>query len=110
VRWNCLWIEEKGRVLLWKRGDNDRLLKNLWGLPESGRVPADVGHRLTTLSHSITHHALTVELHAAALQGRPILPDVAKWVPRPKLKDYLVSSLWLKLLSASKKRATTGTR
>lgn len=110
VRWDCLWIEEKGRVLLWKRGENDRLLKNLWGLPESGRVPARPGRRLAAATHSITHHALTVDLREARLAPDAALPPAAAWVPRPKLKDYLVSSLWLKLLSASRRPATTGTR
>lgn len=102
VRWDCLWIESRGNVLLWKRGENDRLLKNLWGLPESGRVPAEPGKRVAATTHSITHHALSVELRAATLKSGAPLPDAAKWVPRPKLKDYLVSSLWLKLLRAKR--------
>ncbi|MBI3565439.1 MAG: A/G-specific adenine glycosylase, partial [Elusimicrobia bacterium] len=32
VRWTCLWVERGGKVLLWKRSAEERLLKGLWGL------------------------------------------------------------------------------
>lgn len=96
VKWTCLWIEKGGKVLLWRRTDKERLLKNLWGLPEMGRVSAKPGRILAKASHSITHHALSVELREASLNG--VLAPEAKWVPRGELRDYLVSSLWLKLL------------
>ena len=97
VAWTCLWIEKNGKVLLWRRADKERLLKNLWGLPEAGRVAASTGRVLASAAHSITHHALSVTLKAAELDGGP-LPLEAKWVPRGALREYLVSSLWLKLL------------
>lgn len=96
VRWTCLWIEKDGKVLLWRRSSQERLLKNLWGLPEANRLAADAGRRLASATHSITHHALTVELKEAALTKAA--PAAAKWVPRGEVGDYLVSSLWLKLL------------
>ncbi|UPT75183.1 MAG: A/G-specific adenine glycosylase [Elusimicrobiota bacterium] len=99
VKWTCLWIERDGEVLLWKRSEKERLLKNLWGLPEAGRVDARPGRTLATVSHSITHHALTVTLKEASLAGKA--PAGAKWVPREDVGNYLVSSLWLKLLRAS---------
>ncbi len=98
VRWTCLWIEKDGQVLLWRRSDKERLLKNLWGLPEAGHVAASPGPRIATASHTITHHALTVELRRAALASGAILPPEARWVPRATVRDFLVSSLWLKLL------------
>lgn len=96
VKWTCLWIEKGGTVLLWRRTDKERLLKNLWGLPEAGKVEAAPGKLLAKASHSITHHALSVELREATLAGA--LPPEAKWVPKGELRDFLVSSLWLKLL------------
>ncbi len=98
VRWTCLWIEKNGDVLLWRRSDKERLLKNLWGLPEAGRIAASPGLRIAAASHAITHHALTVELREATLHPGVITPPEAKWVPRAKVRDFLVSSLWLKLL------------
>jgi len=97
VKWTCLWIEKNGKVLLWRRSDKERLLKNLWGLPEAGRVAAKPGRRISSTTHSITHHALSVELKEAVL-GSAAPPPEAKWVPRGEIRDYLVSSLWLKLL------------
>jgi A/G-specific adenine glycosylase len=99
VKWTCLWIERGGKLLLWRRSGDERLLKNLWGLPEADRVPAAPGRVLATASHSITHHALTVELREAGLPAGVKLPPQAKWVMTSKARDFLVSSLWLKLLA-----------
>lgn len=96
VSWTCLWIERAGKILLWRRSDQERLLKNLWGLPMEGRLAAKPGRLLAKAAHSITHHALSVELREASFGGP--LPPEARWVPRRKVGDYLVSSLWLKLL------------
>ena len=98
VKWTCLWIEKNGKVLLWRRTAEERLLKNLWGLPEAARVRAIPGKRLSSTTHSITHHALSVELREAQLDENTRLPTEAKWVRRGELPDHLVSSLWLKLL------------
>ncbi len=99
VAWTCLWIEKGGKVLVWKRSARERLLKDLWGLPEAGRVNASRGRVLATAAHSITHHALRVTLKEGRLRGR--VPPEARWVAKADLRDYLVSSLWLKLLKAS---------
>jgi len=100
VKWTCLWIERGGKLLLWKRSARERLLKNLWGLPEAGRVPAEPGRALAAAAHSITHHALSVELREAALARGAKLPPEAKWVTKTRARDFLVSSLWLKLLKS----------
>ncbi|MFI5360537.1 MAG: A/G-specific adenine glycosylase [Elusimicrobiota bacterium] len=97
VRWTCLWIVRDGKLLIWRRSEKERLLKSLWGLPEAGRVQAAVGPRIGSASHTITHHALSVELREAVLDPAAPLPPETKWVPLSKAKDYLVSSLWLKL-------------
>ncbi len=100
VRWSCLWIERGGKLLIWRRSDKERLLKNLWGLPEAGRLRASAGRRIGAVSHAITHHALTVELLEGSLDAGAELPPETKWVPLSKARDHLVSSLWLKLLKA----------
>ena len=99
VSWTCLWIVENGKVLIWRRSKEERLLKDLWGLPEAKQLAAVPGRRLSTVSHTITHHDLTVELREAVLEDVARLPKEAKRVPVSKAKDYLVSSLWLKLLA-----------
>ena len=98
VRWTFLWIEKNGKVLLWRRSEKERLLKNLWGLPEAGRLAASPGRLLATVAHAITHHALEVALREASLDKCAVAPPEARWVPRGEMRDYLVSSLWLKLL------------
>jgi A/G-specific adenine glycosylase len=98
VNWTCLWIEKDGKILLWKRSEKERLLKNLWGLPEESRLPAVRVKKRGAVSHTITHHALSVALFEAVLDDGAALPPEAKWVPRGKIRDYLVSSLWLKFL------------
>lgn len=97
LKWHCLWIENKGKVLLWKRSSDEKLLKGLWGLPERRHLKeARVGKTLKVVGHAITRYKLTVEVKSAALEGP--LPSSGEWVARAKLKDYLVSSLWLKCL------------
>jgi A/G-specific adenine glycosylase len=101
VRWTCLWIERGGRVLLWRRGGRERLLKNLWGLPEAGQVPAVAGRRLARVTHTITHHALSVELREGSLERGAVLPPAASWFPAASARGRLVSSLWFKCLAAA---------
>ena len=96
VRWTCLWIEKNGKVLLWRRGADEALLRDLWGLPESRRLAAAPGRLLGKATHSITHHRLGVEVRESVLKGPP--PPQARWVPKNRLGDYLVSSLWEKCL------------
>jgi len=99
VRWLCLWIVRDGKVLIWRRSKDERLLKDLWGLPEAKQILVVPGRRLASVKHTVTHHDLTVDLHEAALDDATRLPKEAKWVPVAKATDYLVSSLWLKLLA-----------
>ncbi len=102
VRWVCLWIVRNGKLLIWRRSKDERLLKDHWGLPEARQTIAVPGRRLAAVKHTITHHNLSVELREAVLKDAARLPKEAKWVPVAKATDYLVSSLWLKLLSRQK--------
>lgn len=99
VRWTCLWIVRDGKLLIWRRSKDERLLKDLWGLPEAKQLVAVPGRRLASVGHTITYHDLTVELREAVLEDPARLPKEVKWIPAAKATDYLVSSLWLKLLS-----------
>lgn len=96
LSWTCLWIEDHDRVLLWKRSPDERLLKGLWGLPESRHLRLEPGALLRRARHSITRHQITVEVRSAPPPKR--LPSAALWVPKKRLADYLVSSLWFKCL------------
>ncbi|OGR73018.1 MAG: A/G-specific adenine glycosylase, partial [Elusimicrobia bacterium GWC2_65_9] len=101
VRWVCFWILRNEKILIWRRSQKERLLKDLWGLPEARQIAAVPGRRLAAVSHAITHHALSVELREAAWPEGRKLPQEARWVSAKKATGYLVSSLWLKLLKAA---------
>ncbi|MHB2026609.1 MAG: A/G-specific adenine glycosylase [Elusimicrobiota bacterium] len=97
VRWTCLWIENSGRVLLWKRSGEERFLKDLWGFPEARHLAAVApGKIISRTSHSITNHRITVDLRACGAPRE--IPPSAEWIPKSDLKNRLVSSLWRKLL------------
>ncbi len=94
LKWACLWIEKDGKVLLWKRSPSERFLKDHWGLPEARHLKTKPGKLLRAERHTITHHKIGIALHEA--QAPKTLPPEAVWVPRKRLDEFLVSSLWLK--------------
>jgi A/G-specific adenine glycosylase len=96
LAWTCLWIERGGRVLLWRRDESERFLRGHWGLPEARHVPVSPGALLKTVRHTITHHRITLRVRRA--QAPASLPKGAEWVLRARLRERLVSSLWLKSL------------
>ena len=96
LSWTCLWIEKTGRVLLWRRADDERFLRGHWGLPEARHLPVPAGALLKTVRHTITHHRITLQVRRADAPSS--LPADAEWVPRGRLKERLVSSLYLKSL------------
>jgi len=96
LAWTCLWIEDAGRVLLWRRSERERFLRGHWALPEARHLRARPGELLKTVRHTITHHRITVEVRRA--QAPRALPPAAEWVESGRLKERLVSSLWLKSL------------
>jgi A/G-specific adenine glycosylase len=96
VRWTCLWIERDGRLLLWKRAEDERFLRGHWALPEARHLKVEPGETLRTIRHTITHHRISVDLRRAPVPAA--LPAAAEWVPRAAVRDRLVSSLWLKAL------------
>ena len=97
LAWTCLWIEDGGKLLLWKRAESERFLKGHWALPEARHLRSKPGALVKTAKHTITHHRISVEVRRAAAPAR--LPPRAQWVPRDALRERLVSSLWLKLAS-----------
>src|SRR3989338_5513042 len=96
LKWTCLWIEKNDKILLWKRYNQERFLKNHWGLPESRHLRVENGPRLKTVRHTITHHKIVLEVRKAS--APETAPPQAAWTPRPELGKFLVSSLWLKCL------------
>jgi A/G-specific adenine glycosylase len=96
LRLTCLWIVRGGQVLLWRRGRDELVLKGHWGLPEAGRLRARIGPSLRVARHTITRYRIALCLRGARLLGSK--PAQARWVERKRLKEFLVSSLWFKLI------------
>ncbi|MBI3551659.1 MAG: A/G-specific adenine glycosylase [Elusimicrobia bacterium] len=98
LKWTCLWIEDAGKVLLWKRSAQERFLKGHWGLPEPRHLRVKPGRLLRKERHTITHHKIAIEVRAA--QSPKTFPKEAVWVPKDRISERLVSSLWLKCLGS----------
>ncbi len=96
LKWTCLWIEDGGKVLLWKRSDTERFLKGHWGLPEARHLKAALGPKLRSVRHNITHHRIAMDIRRATPKGP--LPPSGRWVAKARVPEFLVSSLWLKSL------------
>jgi A/G-specific adenine glycosylase len=99
LSWTCLWIEKDGKVLLWKRSQDERFLKGLWGFPEDRHLETEPGGLVKKASHTITHHKITISMRRAA--PPLVLPSAAAWVSRGRVEEKLVSSLWRKCLPDS---------
>ena len=97
LAWTCLLIEKGGRLLLWKRAEDERFLKGHWALPEARHLEIEPGEKLRTVRHTITHHRITIELRRAAPPAS--LSPSARWFKPGDAQDRLVSSLWRKCLS-----------
>lgn len=97
LAWTALLTRRGGRVLLWKRADDERFLPGHWALPEARHLPAAArGPLVRRVSHSITHHRILVSVHEAAPPSR--LPPAGRWVREAAADGFLVSSLWQKAL------------
>ncbi|PIP83117.1 MAG: A/G-specific adenine glycosylase [Elusimicrobia bacterium CG_4_9_14_3_um_filter_62_55] len=95
VEWTACLLRENGRVLLWRRSEDERFLPGHWGLPERRHLQGvQTGALLRTIRHSITHHRITVSVREAKI-SHP-LPSPAKWISTRELPSRLVSSVWRK--------------
>ncbi|MBI4346425.1 MAG: A/G-specific adenine glycosylase [Elusimicrobia bacterium] len=101
LAWKAFWIERGGRVLLWRRAEDERFLPGHWSLPEARHLggAATAGARLGTVRHTITHHRIKVEVLAATVTRAP---EPARWVEGDEADGLLVSSLWKKALRTAR--------
>ncbi|MBI5597154.1 MAG: A/G-specific adenine glycosylase [Elusimicrobia bacterium] len=100
LRWTALVVRDGGRLLLWRRDAHERLLPGHWGLPEARHLPGTApGRLLGRLTHSITHHRISVSIHEAERPAR--LPPAARWTTPREAREMLVSSLWRKALDSA---------
>lgn len=97
LAWTALLSRRGGKILLWKRADDERFLPGHWGLPEPRHVPAaKAGRLIKRLTHSITHHRISLAVREAAPPTRT--PPAGRWVTEVAARELVVSSLWRKVL------------
>lgn len=117
------WIEHRGRILLRRRAETEKLMPGFWEIPnvwaaderkatESLQAElaavwspreAKLGDRLAKVRHTITHHRLECVAFAVKLEGRDKPPQAAfAWVPLESLRDSdrPLSSISRKLIAA----------
>jgi A/G-specific adenine glycosylase len=115
-------VEQQGRVLLFRRADEDPLLAGTWELPwvrpcgamtppeiesalaERYGVRIELGEACATVRHAITHRRLRVEVREARLvaAGEVAEATPAGWFTREEVATLPVSSLVGKALGWSR--------
>jgi A/G-specific adenine glycosylase len=85
------WAEQDGKVLLWQRPPDSRLMPGFWELPELAQLPsAAPGRKLGAFRHGITIHNYTfevMEIHA------PEDIDGCQWIASGDLHTLPVSTI-----------------
>jgi A/G-specific adenine glycosylase len=112
-------IRREGRLLM-RRREGTGLMDGLWEFPEvaaAGAAPDGApgiaaGRRLATVTHSITHRRLEVQIHEGRLLGEPrgpayrwVTPGAARRLPASSLVHKTLDRL--EMSSPSRPRGTT---
>lgn len=102
------WVEDAGRVLLFRREADAAWLSGLWELPTARRGDRardelsarygcrfELGESLGTYGHEITFRSLTIELVRARLMGTEVVAESreASWVPVTGLSGAATSAM-----------------
>ncbi len=109
-------VEDRDRILLFKRPDDSDLLAGLWELPNVPRrgrlstMEKVLGRRYggrwtlervrTRVKHGITHRALVLHVHPAHVEAGGTVAEgpEAAWVAADEMSDYPLSSAIEKVL------------
>jgi len=107
----ALYLEQKGRVLVKKRAQNERWLKGMWEFPSAeGKTYEEALQKLEThlrvkahrkelneVKHQITHHKIRLKLFGGITPKSLRVSKDLKWVPLKKLRDLPFASAQNKL-------------
>jgi len=102
----CLLIEEKGKVLIRKRPEEEKWLKGMWEFPSAeGKSFEDAVKKLEKdlkakaapapiqeVRHQITHHKIKLRFFPAKRKGARPLGAAYQWVTAQALLKYAFSS------------------
>ena len=106
-----LLVENKGKVLVKKRSQDEKWLKGMWEFPSAegrsfedacGRLEKDLGLRtdpreLQEVRHQITHHRIHLKLFRGVLKKNTNLPVGFKWISPGELPRLPFASAQSKL-------------
>ncbi len=90
-----LVIEREGAVLLWQRSSAAGRMADFWELPAPEPGAFNVGERLGSFRHAITHHHYTFEVLLATVRRAP---KGLQWVPLRDLSTTPLSTTARKAL------------
>jgi A/G-specific adenine glycosylase len=85
------WVERDGKVLVWQRPADSRLMPGFWELPEEAQLPnAMRGKKLGSFRHGITFHDYRFDLYDA----QPATSiGLCRWVDLEELQKFPVSTI-----------------
>lgn len=103
---SCALIQRKNRILLRKRGRNERWWKELWEFPSAEGENAAEALRnlqrqyalqvrpepLTAVSSTVTHHRLLFQLYRVKKQKKVKRPFEWRWVARDEMQALAMGS------------------
>jgi A/G-specific adenine glycosylase len=91
------WIERDGKLLLWRRKPDARLMPGFWELPERSQLPdLAVGRSLGSFRHGITFHDYLFEVSEAE---PPVDCGSCEWVAIDELMKLPASTVLRKAIS-----------
>jgi len=93
-RRTIFWIESEGRILVWQRPSDARLMPGFWELPEAAHLPsAKPGKTIGSFRHGITYHDYRFEILAA---DAPDSLGPCQWMSTSDLASAPVSTIFKK--------------
>jgi A/G-specific adenine glycosylase len=106
ISMTCLFLEDKGRVLIKKRSEEEKWLKGMWEFPSAeGKTFGEAQKKLEKelqasiapgllkeVRHQITHHKIKLRFFAARRKPAKTLGKAYQWVTRTELSKYPFAS------------------
>jgi len=106
IAMTCLFLEDKGKVLIKKRSEEEKWLKGMWEFPSAeGKTFEEAQKKLEKelqasitlpllkeVRHQITHHKIKLRFFGARRKSAKALGKAYQWVTRAELSKYPFAS------------------